>query len=113
VVADQNRPPAARKLPESACEEGLSIGFAHRGSPEIGDLFSAHDHHNCEIFCYADGSRPDGITARLRCCADAWRDIASLTDLQVARLVRQDRIDILIDPDGCAAVCSGRRSGLP
>ena len=29
-------------------------------------LFSAHDHENFEIVCYADVVRPDGITARLR-----------------------------------------------
>ncbi len=60
-------------------------------------LLSAHDHENFEIFCYADVARPDAITARIRSVADVWRDIAGLTDLQVTRLVGQDRIDILVD----------------
>ena len=81
----------------------LRIGYV---SPDFRDhaqsfftvpLLSAHDHENFEIFCYADVARPDGITARLRSLADVWRDIAGLTDEQVARLVRQDRIDILVD----------------
>ena len=41
--------------------------------------------------------RPDGITARFHSYADVWRDIAGLTDEQLAQLVRQDRIDILVD----------------
>src|SRR5947207_2399070 len=70
----------------------LRIGYV---SPDFRDhaesfftapLLSAHDHHHFEIFCYADGARPDGITARLRSFADVWRDIAGLTDEQVARL---------------------------
>jgi predicted O-linked N-acetylglucosamine transferase (SPINDLY family) len=60
-------------------------------------LLSAHDHQNFEIFCYADVVCPDAITARLRSYADAWRNITGLTDEQVAHLVRQDRIDILVD----------------
>jgi predicted O-linked N-acetylglucosamine transferase (SPINDLY family) len=60
-------------------------------------LLSAHDHENFEIFCYADVACPDGITARLRSYADVWQNITGLTDEQVAQLVRQDRIDILVD----------------
>ena len=60
-------------------------------------LLSAHDHEYFEIYCYADVARPDEITARLRPLADVWRSIAGLSDAQVARLVRQDGIDILVD----------------
>ncbi len=60
-------------------------------------LLSAHDHQNFEIFCYADVNRPDGITARIRSCADVWRETVGLNDVQIARLVREDHIDILVD----------------
>ena len=60
-------------------------------------LFSAHDHEHFEIVCYADVLRPDGITARLRSHADAWRSIAGLDDEQVAQWIRRDGIDILVD----------------
>ena len=49
-------------------------------------LFSAHDHQNFEIVCYADVVRPDDITARLRGYADAWRNITGLNHEQVAQL---------------------------
>ncbi len=60
-------------------------------------LLSAHDHQDFEILCYADVVCPDGITERLRSYADVWRDITGLTDEQVAQLVHQDKIDILVD----------------
>ncbi len=81
----------------------LRIGYV---SPDFCDhaqsffmvpLLSAHDHENFEIYCYSDVARPDEITARLRPLADVWRSIAGLSDEQVAALVRQDGIDILVD----------------
>lgn len=60
-------------------------------------LLAAHDHHEFEIFCYADGTATDGITGRLQSHADVWRDVSGCTDEQIAELVRQDQIDILVD----------------
>jgi len=60
-------------------------------------LFSAHDHENFEIVCYADVVCPDGITHRLRSYADTWRSIVGLDDEQVAQQIRRDGIDILVD----------------
>jgi predicted O-linked N-acetylglucosamine transferase (SPINDLY family) len=60
-------------------------------------LFSAHDHEQFEIFSYSDVLSEDGHTARLRAHADTWREIKGLSDEQVATLVREDAIDILVD----------------
>jgi predicted O-linked N-acetylglucosamine transferase (SPINDLY family) len=60
-------------------------------------LLSNHDHERFEIFCYSDLARPDALTKRLRDLADVWRDTAGLPDDRVARLIRADRIDILVD----------------
>ena len=60
-------------------------------------LFAAHDHGQFEVVCYADVARPDATTARLRSCADTWRDIARLDHEKVAELIYEDRIDILVD----------------
>jgi predicted O-linked N-acetylglucosamine transferase (SPINDLY family) len=81
----------------------LRIGYVspnfwhHAEAFFIVPLLAGHDHQTFEIFCYADVSRPDRITAQLRTCADVWRDIAGLTDEQLSQLVRQDGIDILVD----------------
>jgi predicted O-linked N-acetylglucosamine transferase (SPINDLY family) len=60
-------------------------------------LFRAHDHRQLEIFCYADVIRPDHLTQRFQAHADVWRNLLGQTDDQVAQLVREDRIDVLVD----------------
>ena len=60
-------------------------------------LLSAHDHQNFEIFCYADVNRPDEVTDRIRSCVDVSHRAVGLNDVQVARLIREDHIDILVD----------------
>ena len=60
-------------------------------------LLEAHDHGSLEIFCYASVRIPDTITDRCRAHADVWRDVLGLSDEQVAEVIRQDQIDILVD----------------
>jgi predicted O-linked N-acetylglucosamine transferase (SPINDLY family) len=99
--------PVARTIqPHSndpALDRRLRIGYV---SPDFRNhcqrfftvpLFASHDHQNFEIFCYSHVLNPDETTARLRSCADVWRDIVGLDDEQVAHLARQDQIDILVD----------------
>jgi protein O-GlcNAc transferase len=53
------------------------------------------------FFCYSDAPfpprKPDAITARIKPCADRWHNTASLTDRDLASLIRLDQVDILID----------------
>ena len=60
-------------------------------------LLSNHDREAFEIFCYPHVRRPDAITERIRGCAEVWRSILGMTDDQAARIIREDRIDILVD----------------
>lgn len=69
----------------------------HCQSLFIAPLFSAHDHQHFEIVCYSDVVCPDEFTIQLQSCVDSWRNIVGLTDEEVAHLIRQDRIDILVD----------------
>ncbi len=86
-----------------APERRLRIGYVspdfhnHPVAYSLMPLLSNHDHRQVEIFCYAEVIRPDDMTERLRACADVWRTTAGLTDEQMADMVRQDRIDILVD----------------
>jgi predicted O-linked N-acetylglucosamine transferase (SPINDLY family) len=81
----------------------LRIGYV---SPDLRDhvigrnilpILTRHNRQQFEIFCYSDASQPDGITARFRAAADAWRDTALLDDAELAKTIRKDRIDILVD----------------
>ncbi len=48
-------------------------------------------------FSYSYVETPDAVTARLRRHADVWRDISNLNNQAAADLIRQDKIDVLID----------------
>ncbi len=66
-------------------------------------VLASHDRGNVEVYCYASVARPDATTQRLKGLADHWRDIAAIKDVEVAELVRQDGIDILVDLGGHSA----------
>lgn len=50
-----------------------------------------------EVFCYSSVREPDGVTERLRGYADVWRDVRRLDDAELARTIRADAIDVLVD----------------
>ena len=60
-------------------------------------LLSQHDHAAFEVFCYGSIKRPDEHTRRIAAYADVWRDVRTLNDEALCRLIRADRIDILVD----------------
>jgi predicted O-linked N-acetylglucosamine transferase (SPINDLY family)/mannosyltransferase OCH1-like enzyme/glycosyltransferase involved in cell wall biosynthesis len=60
-------------------------------------LLTNHDHQAFEIYCYSDVTQPDSHTRRLQKQADIWRDVARLSDEQLAEQIRADKIDILVD----------------
>lgn len=60
-------------------------------------LLVQHDRKSFEVFAYSQVRVPDGVTERLRSLADGWRNIAGCSDLQVTEMIRQDKIDILVD----------------
>jgi protein O-GlcNAc transferase len=64
-------------------------------------LIAHHDRTQFEIYCYSD-LRGDGDTTtnRFLSLADQWRNVAGASDEQLARQVRDDKIDILVDLTG-------------
>jgi predicted O-linked N-acetylglucosamine transferase (SPINDLY family) len=60
-------------------------------------LLESHDRRSFEIFGYASVDVPDTMTDRCRAHTDVWRNMLGSSDEQVARTIRQDRIDILVD----------------
>lgn len=64
-------------------------------------------HHNLarvQLFVYSCVGKPDGKTVRLRqqvlAAGGTWRDVAKLSEQQLAQLVRHDEIDILVELTG-------------
>jgi predicted O-linked N-acetylglucosamine transferase (SPINDLY family) len=60
-------------------------------------LFREHDRRHFEVFAYSDVTTPDAVTGLVRDRVDRWRDVATLTDEQLADVARADGIDILVD----------------
>jgi predicted O-linked N-acetylglucosamine transferase (SPINDLY family) len=63
-------------------------------------ILAAHDRDRFDVVCYSDVSEPDAATQRLRGYGHRWREVAERSDEQLADLVRQDRINILVDLTG-------------
>ena len=90
-------------------ERRLRVGYlspdlrTHSVASFLEPLLRAHDREKIEIVCYA-AVRPlaeDEGTARLRALASLWRTVPpSMDDETLRRLVRSDRIDILVDLAG-------------
>ena len=68
----------------------------------IEPVLAHHDRMRFTVYGYSNvhPDRADEVTARLRGHCDQWRDIAPLNDTQLAELIRQDGIDLLIDLAG-------------
>ncbi|MCE2905123.1 MAG: tetratricopeptide repeat protein, partial [Anabaena sp. CoA2_C59] len=87
----------------------LRIGYIspdfkrHSVSSFIKPVFQHHDRTQVEVFCYGEVKEPDTITEEIIDICDAWRSTVGLADLQVAELIRTDRIDILVDLAGHTA----------
>jgi protein O-GlcNAc transferase len=60
-------------------------------------LLEGHDRKEFEIHCYSTGEQKDAITERHRKAADYWYEAGRMTDADLARKIRADGIDILVD----------------
>ncbi|MFO1057336.1 MAG: hypothetical protein U1E53_10255 [Dongiaceae bacterium] len=99
---------AAAQLPAPPppAEGRLRVGYV---SPDFRDhsvaffiepVLAAHDRGAFELHAFSAVRRPDAVTGRLRALVGRWHEAAALSDLELARLVRAERIDILVDLAG-------------
>jgi predicted O-linked N-acetylglucosamine transferase (SPINDLY family) len=65
-------------------------------------ILASHDPQQVETFCYAQVEHPDAVTIRLQSLAHHWRSAVGKKDSDVAEMIRQDRVDILVDLAGHA-----------
>jgi predicted O-linked N-acetylglucosamine transferase (SPINDLY family) len=94
--------PAGNRGPERCLRVGyLSSDLRqHPVADSLMPLIRHHDRNGFEPVFYANVAQPDAVTARFREMAADWRDIGSLGDAEVATLIRDDRIDILVSVAG-------------
>jgi len=75
----------------------------------VEGLLAAHDRDQVEPFCYAEVTRPDAVTERLKRLVPLWHSTVGRTDLEIAGVIRADQIDILVVLAGHTA---GNRIGV-
>ncbi len=87
-------------------ERKLRVGYVsadfrdHPVAFFLESVLAAHDPNAVELFCYSANAKDDAATKRLKALVPTWRGIKALDDAAAAALVREDRIDILIDLSG-------------
>ncbi len=60
-------------------------------------LYEHRDRSALEIFSYASVLKPDEMTDTFRELSDQWREVTTMGDGHLAQMIRDDRIDILVD----------------
>lgn len=76
---------------------------AHPVAHFILPVLAHHDRSQVHVTCYANQRSSDDTTKRIRRRADQWRFVHDLDDDALAKQVRDDRIDILIELSGHTA----------
>jgi predicted O-linked N-acetylglucosamine transferase (SPINDLY family) len=73
-----------------------AVGFALR------EVLELHDKHSVEVFAYYCGEprANDATQMRIKNAVDCWRDIHALSDIEAAKQIRADEIDVLVDVNG-------------
>jgi predicted O-linked N-acetylglucosamine transferase (SPINDLY family) len=88
---------------EAAPDRRLRIGYVspHLRNHVVGHflatLLEQHDRRQFEVVFYSGVTRRDEHTRRIQSAADGWRDVVGWTDDRMARQIREDRIDVLVD----------------
>lgn len=71
-----------------------SVGFF------LSAVFRGHDPSAVEIYCYSGSADEDDLTGFFKSRAAVWRSTVGIGDAELAAIVREDQIDILVDLSG-------------
>jgi len=97
-----------RPAPRPLKSRQLRIGYVsadfcqHTVGLFVKDVLKAHDPGRVAVFAYSAGTVADWVTNQIR-AASTFRDVRSLDDVALARLISEDGIDILVDLSGHTA----------
>jgi protein O-GlcNAc transferase len=84
----------------------LKIGFlsgnltAHPEGRLLRPILAHLDRESFSTFIYSSVGRGDGVTNTLRQLCDTWREVAGMRDMELARGIRSDGVDVLVDLGG-------------
>ena len=87
-------------------ERKLKVGYVSGdfGPHPIGlfmqPVLEHHDRAHFEVYCYSNRDFVGDMTQMLRQAADHWQAVTRLSDDQLAKRIRDDEIDVLVDLSG-------------
>lgn len=89
--------------------EKIRIGYLsadlwnHAVGQFVHPLFCQYDKERFSVYGYSLVQHPDGVTAVLRQGCDTWREVLGCSWAEIARQIRADEIDVLVDLAGHSA----------
>lgn len=95
-----------RPSTDTTPDRQLRIGLVSSGlrTHPVGQMITSAieqlDQHEFSLYAYSNKPVHDSIARRIQARVDTWRDVAHLSDPQLAEQIRADGIDILIDMTG-------------
>jgi predicted O-linked N-acetylglucosamine transferase (SPINDLY family) len=96
------RAPRNLRLPDRRLRVGyISNNFRDQAvAAFVMPIIRHHDRSALEIYLYSDLGIPDQVTEKFKQLADQWRETSATSDEELAKMIRADRIDILIELTG-------------
>jgi predicted O-linked N-acetylglucosamine transferase (SPINDLY family) len=95
--------PVYHEWPRTGEHDRLRVGYVsadfrlHPVGLIIDQILAWYDRASFATYCYSNNEYRDQVTRSIHQSCDQWRSIADLDDEAVAKLIRQDEIDILVD----------------
>ena len=92
--------------PRRGAAQRIRVGYLspdfrqHSVSHFIEPVLRYHDRTRFEVFCYQDNSREDAVTVRLKGWVENWRSLGRISDAELDKALRADRLDILVELSG-------------
>jgi predicted O-linked N-acetylglucosamine transferase (SPINDLY family) len=97
------RPHENDRIPDRSLRVGYVSGdFCHHSAASVFGPFALSHTAAIEPYFYSSTEKADQITP-LFASSPRWRDVVGLSDNHLGNLIRQDRIDILVDLSGYTA----------
>jgi protein O-GlcNAc transferase len=88
---------------DPAPDRRIRIGYVspyfsgHVVGRNVLPILENHDRKRFQVHCFSSVKAADAMTAQFRQIADRWYDAVTMSDRDLADLVRRERIDILVD----------------
>ena len=108
ISTTKKSPPAFKFKPREAGAK-IRVGFLsadlchHPVAYFIEPIFRSYDRDRFEFVAYGDQRKSDEFSAHLSKQVDLWRETSSYDDRALAKLIHEDRVDILFELAGHTA----------